>query len=204
MSLIAGNAFGPPAEKPYLLVYDARSRFFIAVALFVLMERQVEERLLPHLGHFARAPLLASRSFEPAAGAVTRAVKRRDAPLAEAICLIIAVLATVGMWINLLNVETPSWAVRVSKGEFIDRRGLVVPLYKIDLSPLIQVGIRSAFRRNRPATPRRAEGGPMPWRTSVSRPRERRSASDRRHRYSRPASPAAVRGRSQPDRARRL
>ena len=33
---------------------------------------------------------------------------------AEAICLIIAILATIGVWINLLNVETPSWAVQVS------------------------------------------------------------------------------------------
>jgi hypothetical protein len=114
LSLIAGDAFGSPAEKPYLLNFHAWARFFIAVGLFVLMERNVEERLRAHLAHFARAPLLAPGSFVAAARAVTRALKRRDAPLGEAICLIIAILATIAVWINMHDVETRSWAVRVS------------------------------------------------------------------------------------------
>jgi hypothetical protein len=78
------------------------------------MERQVEERLRTHLVQFARAPILAPGSFEAAAEAVTRSLKRRDARLAEAACLTIAILATIATFFNLIDVETSSWAVRVS------------------------------------------------------------------------------------------
>jgi hypothetical protein len=114
LSLVAGNAFGPHGDKPYLLELGVWARFFIAVGLFVLMERQVEERLRTHLVQFARAPILAPGSFEAAAEAVTRSLKRRDARLAEAACLTIAILATIATFFNLIDVETSSWAVRVS------------------------------------------------------------------------------------------
>jgi len=57
---------------------------------------------------------LAPGSIEAAAKAVTRALKRRDARLAEAICLAIAILATIATYFRLLDGETLSWAVRVS------------------------------------------------------------------------------------------
>jgi hypothetical protein len=114
LSLVAGNAFGPHADKPYLLELGVWARFFIAVGLFMLMERQVEERLRTHLVQFARAPILAPGSFEAAAEAVTRSLKRRDARLAEAACLTIAILATIATFFNLIDGETSSWVVRVS------------------------------------------------------------------------------------------
>jgi hypothetical protein len=46
---------------------------------------------------------------------VNRALRRRDAPVAEAICLIAAIFVSVGLWINLHHVETSSWAVQVSR-----------------------------------------------------------------------------------------
>ena len=45
LSLIDGNAFGQASDKPYLLELGVWARFLVAVGLFMLMERQVEERL---------------------------------------------------------------------------------------------------------------------------------------------------------------
>ncbi len=114
LSLVAGDAFGPFAEKPYLLAPGVWARFFIAVGLFIVMERQVEERLRVHLRQFARAPLLAPGSFAPAADAVTRALKRRDSAVAEAICLLLAIGLSIVSLINTESAGTASWAVRVS------------------------------------------------------------------------------------------
>jgi hypothetical protein len=114
LSLLAGHAFGPFSEKPFLLDFVVWARFFIAIGLFMLMERQVEERLRIHLIHFAQAPLLAPGSFEAAAKAVNRALQRRNALPAELICLLIAIIATIAVLLNLLDAETSSWAVRVS------------------------------------------------------------------------------------------
>jgi hypothetical protein len=113
LSIIAGNAYGTSAEKPYLLELGVWAKFFIAVGLFMLMERQVEQRLHKHLVQFSTAPLLAPDSFEAAAEAVTKALKRRDAYLAEAICLAIAIAITFATYTRLLDVETSSWSVHV-------------------------------------------------------------------------------------------
>ena len=114
LSIFTGDAIGPYAERPYLLDAGAWARFFIAVGLFILMERQVEERLRMHLAQFERAPILAPGSFEPAAEAVTRALKRRDSRLAEVVCLAIAIIATIAGFFRMIDTETTSWMVRVS------------------------------------------------------------------------------------------
>ena len=114
LSLIDGRAFGQPLARPYLLELGVWARFFVAVGLFMLMERQVEERLRALLLELVRAPLLAPGSVKPAAEAVTRALKRRDARLAEAACLAIAILASVSIYFRFLDGETVSWAVHVS------------------------------------------------------------------------------------------
>jgi hypothetical protein len=113
LTLVAGNAFGSAADKPYLLELGVWARFFIAIGIFMLMERQTEERLRTHLMQFARAPILAPGSFEAAAEAVTQALKRRDAYFAEIICLAIAILGTLATYFRLLDGDTTSWAVRV-------------------------------------------------------------------------------------------
>jgi hypothetical protein len=114
LSIIGGTAHGPAAENPYLLEPAVWARFFIAVGLFILMERPVEERLLKLLDQFARAPLLAPGSFEPAAAAVTQALKRRDALLAEFTCLAIAIFISFIAYTRLLAAETSSWSVHVA------------------------------------------------------------------------------------------
>ena len=106
LALVDGKAFGPPADRPYLLDLAVWSRFFIALGLFILMERQVEERLRVCLAQFARAPLLAPTSFEAAAKAVTRALRRRDFNVAEALCLLIAALLGFVTLHRLLDSDT--------------------------------------------------------------------------------------------------
>ena len=112
LSLIDGHAFGSLADQPYLLDAAVWARFFIAVGLFVLIEKPVEHRLHAHLRQFAQAPLLAPGSFEAAAQAVVRALKRRDGYLAEAVCLTIAILATIATYFRFVDDESLSWAVR--------------------------------------------------------------------------------------------
>lgn len=115
MTLIAGNAFGTYAESPYLLDLRSWGRFFIAVGLFVLMEKQVEDRLNLYLQQFTRAPLLAPGSFAPAAAAVTKALKQRDAFIAEAICLALAIVVSFALYFRVLNTESAFWAVQLSQ-----------------------------------------------------------------------------------------
>ena len=114
-SLIAGNAYGPGTDNPYLLDLGVWARFFVAIALFLLMEKKVEERLCTCLLQFVRAPLLAPGSFEAAATAVTHALKRRDAKLAEAICLLIAALISLILYKRLMDLDIATWAVHVAQ-----------------------------------------------------------------------------------------
>lgn len=115
-SLVSGNAFGSPEEDPYLLALGPWARFFIAIGLFILMEKQVEERLRVHLRQFVRAPILAPQSFQPAAEAVNRALRRRDSWTAEAVRFVVAVFGTIVSTLNLLHAPASSWAVEVSAG----------------------------------------------------------------------------------------
>jgi len=114
LSAIAGNAVGPYEQRPFLLDPWPWSRFFVAVGLLVLMERNVEERLEQHLRHFARAPLLAPAAFEPAARAVTKALRRRDSALAESLCLAAAVAASFAPLLAAHDAGAVAWAARSS------------------------------------------------------------------------------------------
>ena len=83
LSTFSGHAIGPAAARPFLLDLGAWARFFIAIGIFVLMERMVEERLRSHLRQFALAPLIAPGAQPAAAEAVVRALRPRDLRLAE-------------------------------------------------------------------------------------------------------------------------
>ena len=115
LCLIAGSAYGAATDNPYLLDLGAWARFFIAVALFLLMEKKVEKQLRTYIIQFVRAPLLAPESFEAAATAVSRALKRRDANIAEAICLLIAVLISLILYKRLMNLDAATWVVHVAQ-----------------------------------------------------------------------------------------
>ncbi len=113
LSAIAGHAIGASATRPFLLDLGAWARFLIAIAIFVLMERLVEERLRIHLRQFARTPLLAPGAMPVAAEAVVRALRRRDAWPAELVCVIAAYGITLGgVWLAL-GAAASSWLVTV-------------------------------------------------------------------------------------------
>lgn len=113
LSAVAGHAIGPAASRPFLLDLGAWARFFIAIGVFVLMERLVEERLRTHLRQFVRAPLLAPGSQPAGVEAVVRALRRRDLRLAELICVVAAYGITLGgVWLALVA-DASSWLVSV-------------------------------------------------------------------------------------------
>jgi len=108
LSAIAGHAVGPAASRPFLLDLGAWARFFVGIGIFVLMERMLEERLRAHLRQFARAPLIAPDAQAAAAEAVVRALRRRDLPLAEIICVVAAYAITLGGVSLALDAEASS------------------------------------------------------------------------------------------------
>ncbi len=113
LSALAGHAAGPATGRPFLLDLGAWARFVIAIGIFVLMERMVEERLRVHLGQFARAPLLAPGAMPDAAAAVARALRRRNAWLAELVCLVAGYAITLAGIEPFLAAETSSWIATV-------------------------------------------------------------------------------------------
>lgn len=115
-SIIAGSAHGPATDSPYLLDLSVWARFFVAIALFLLMEKRLEKQLRIYLLQFVRAPLLAPGSFVAAASAVTHALKRRDAKTAEAICLLIAAFLSLVLYQRQITLDTTTWAVQLVQG----------------------------------------------------------------------------------------
>jgi hypothetical protein len=113
LSTLAGTAIGPAATRPFLLDLGVWARYVIAIGIFVLMERMVEERLRVFLRQLARAPLLTPAAMPIAAEAVTRALRRRDARLAELVCLIAACAITLVNALLHLGADASSWLVTV-------------------------------------------------------------------------------------------
>ena len=116
LSLLQGHAFGPDDSNPYLLDFSALARFFVAIGLFVLAEQQVEFGLRGKLEQFVRAPILAPESFEPAAGAVVKALRLRDSWSAEIVCLLLAVGAALFWMAHLFGADEVDWAVQIDAG----------------------------------------------------------------------------------------
>jgi hypothetical protein len=114
LSIVAGSAFGAASDGPYLYDLVVWSRFFVAVGLFLLMEKGVEERLRTCLLQFVQAPLLAPGSLAAMAAAVKRALGRRDSRTAEVVCLAIALLGSMATSLRVLDSATANWAVQVA------------------------------------------------------------------------------------------
>ena len=113
LSAVAGHAIGPFASRPFLLDFGAWARFFVAIGIFVLMERLVEERLRAHLRQLVRAPLLAPAAMPAAAEAVVRALRRRDARFAELVCLVAGYALTFSGAELHLTAASSSWLANV-------------------------------------------------------------------------------------------
>lgn len=113
LSFMGGHALGPLASRPFLLDLGVWARFLVAISLFVLMERQVEESLRTTLAQFVRAPLIAPDSLADAAAAVTKALRQRDSRIAEAACLALAVIISIYSFFSITSSST-SWVVEAS------------------------------------------------------------------------------------------
>ena len=98
----------------YFLDLSVWARFVIAIAAFILSETLVEKAL--RLKLIQLKPLLAPSARPAAAAAVVTALRRRDSGLAEAVCLLIAVIATLFTLWNLSNVAQSAWAVNTQDG----------------------------------------------------------------------------------------
>jgi hypothetical protein len=114
LTIFAGTAFAPYSESPYLLEPGIWARSFIAVGIFLMMERQVEEQLRKHLRLFFEVPLLAPSSFDAATDAITKALNRRESGLGEGICAAIALLFALATLTRFWGFDEPSWAVSIS------------------------------------------------------------------------------------------
>ena len=114
LSIVAGSAFGSVSDGPYLYDLVVWSRFFVAVGLFLLVEKRVEEQLRTCLLQFVQAPLLAPGSLAAMTAAVTRALRRRDSRTAEVVCLAIALLGSMATYLRVLDSDTVNWAVHVA------------------------------------------------------------------------------------------
>ena len=114
LTIIAGTAFGAPADKPFVLELGIWARFVFGVGLFVLSERQVEKRLRGNLRQLGEAPLLAPGSMASAAMAVTAALKRRDYWLAELACLVLAAVVSYFVYQRIVTDATLAWAVQAA------------------------------------------------------------------------------------------
>lgn len=110
ISLWEGNFFGSPGDRTFLVDLSVWARFFIAVGLFILMERPLELRLRDHLRQLVQAPLIGPESVRSAADAVTRALKRRDALSAELICFAGAALLSFLLFGRLSGQTGIIWA----------------------------------------------------------------------------------------------
>jgi len=112
LSAYEGNAWGPYADRPYLLHLAVWARFFVSVGIFLLMEPFVGRRLAELLHLLVQSKLLAPGSKAHAAEAVTRALKRSDAPSAELTCLIVALMISVVSGFYLHEANPKSWILR--------------------------------------------------------------------------------------------
>jgi hypothetical protein len=108
LAAVDGVALGVP--RPFLLDPAVWARFVVAIALFVIMDRSIDQRLRMLLGQFVRAPLIAPVALPAAASAVNRALARKDAILPELICIGLALLIS---WSGLVLRDDPggSWLV---------------------------------------------------------------------------------------------
>lgn len=107
-----GAGSGLDAMKAYLGELPVWARYFVALALFVIMEKQAGLQLQGLLKQFTRAPLLSRSSLASAGEAVTQAVRRLDSRWAELFCLVAAALVSWLLYARLMESDDYSWAKR--------------------------------------------------------------------------------------------
>ncbi|TCL75682.1 hypothetical protein [Rhizobium sp. BK251] len=108
------GSMGPeelPFGNSYLTDIGAWGKYVIAIAAFLLSEKQVEERLRLSLRQFLAAPLLDPSAFPAAAGLIDQALNRRDSRVAEWLFVLLGYLAAAWSLGHLFRLDHTSWAV---------------------------------------------------------------------------------------------
>lgn len=113
ISFAEGYAWGPPETRPYLLQLTVWARFFAAVGIFVAMEEFLQEHLEVNIRPLLFTPLMPDKSREATAEALSRAISRRNSVSAEIICLVAAIVMSIGSALNMGIGSPESWAVRL-------------------------------------------------------------------------------------------
>lgn len=101
---------------PYLLDVGAWAKFVVAIGAFMLAEQQIELRLRETLRQVMSAPLIAPESLADGAVAINTALKRRNSPIAEGLCLALSILAVCIALRHQFITDISSWAVVVTGG----------------------------------------------------------------------------------------
>lgn len=114
LAILAGNAFGSPADRPFSLELGNWARFVVGIGLFIVSEREIEARLKQIFRQLTEAPLLAPASREAAAKTVIAAMKRRDNWLAELAALVLAAAISFMVYQRFIANGAPGWAVQAS------------------------------------------------------------------------------------------
>ncbi|SDP05079.1 hypothetical protein SAMN05428967_1016 [Phyllobacterium sp. YR620] len=110
LSLLAGTAFGPLAERPFLLDPGPWARFCVAIGLLVLAETQIENNLRQGVRNFFSGPLLPEASRAAASAAVAKALRRRNAPAGDLVSLFLAIVSSFLLYHNMQDQPLAAWA----------------------------------------------------------------------------------------------
>jgi hypothetical protein len=114
LCLVADATSQAGVTRSYLASLPMWSRFVIAVGLFIIMERRVEQRLVQVLRRLVAAPVLSPGSFDGASRAVLKALQQRNAVFPEALCLALAAVTSVVQYFRVLHSATEPWAVHAA------------------------------------------------------------------------------------------
>jgi len=115
LSIAEGHALHPEPGNSFLLDLGVWARFVLAIAIFFLMERMVDERLRQHLRQFAETPLLSHSAIPQGVQAVNRALRRRELVVPELVCLLLAYGITLVGIVYAQDSLTDSWLVQVGE-----------------------------------------------------------------------------------------
>jgi len=110
LSVFGGPGAGLPAMKEYLGELSIWARYFLAIALFVIMEKQAGAQLRDLLKQLFDSPILSRAVRAPASEAVAWAVRRFGSPWAELACLLAAIAVSWILHVRLAAAGDFSWA----------------------------------------------------------------------------------------------
>jgi len=114
LSLLQGWAFAGPAELPFLWDFTVHVRFLVCVPLLIIAEPALEGRTRGVLKHFVGSGLIQEKDYPAFQSVAGRALRLRDAPLAEAIIVGAALLGVIFLRIEYSGSAT-TWQVLISE-----------------------------------------------------------------------------------------